>query len=138
GARCRIGNFAEVKRSRVGADTQQHHFSYLGDADIGAGANVGAGVVPVKYDGVAKYRTEVGDGAFIGSDSMLIAPIVIGEGAMTGAGSVVTRDVAPGKRLVGVRARPMELGRRGSTRPPAEASEPGSPAPAPTGAERNS
>jgi bifunctional UDP-N-acetylglucosamine pyrophosphorylase/glucosamine-1-phosphate N-acetyltransferase len=138
GARCRIGNFAEVKRSRVGADTQQHHFSYLGDSDIGAGVNIGAGVVTVNYDGVAKHRTEVGDGAFIGSDSMLIAPIVIGEGAMTGAGSVVTRDVAPGKRVVGVPARPIELRRRGSSRPPAEAGEPGSPAAAPTGADRNS
>ena len=138
GARCRIGNFAEVKRSRVGADTQQHHFSYLGDAEIGAGVNIGAGVVTVNYDGTSKHRTEVGDGAFIGSDSMLIAPIVIGEGAMTGAGSVVNRDVAPGKRVVGVPARPIELKRRSSSRPPAEASEPGTPAPAPSGADRNS
>jgi bifunctional UDP-N-acetylglucosamine pyrophosphorylase / glucosamine-1-phosphate N-acetyltransferase len=121
GPRCRIGNFAEVKKSRVGAGTQQHHFSYLGDAEIGEGVNIGAGVVTVNYDGTAKHRSEVGDGAFIGSDSMLIAPIVIGEGAMTGAGSVVTRDVAPGKRVVGVPARPIELRRRSSApAPPAE------------------
>jgi bifunctional UDP-N-acetylglucosamine pyrophosphorylase / glucosamine-1-phosphate N-acetyltransferase len=136
GARCRIGNFAEVKKSRVGAGTQQHHFSYLGDAEIGEGVNIGAGVVTVNYDGTAKHRTEVGDGAFIGSDSMLIAPIVVGEGAMTGAGSVVTRDVAPGKRVVGVPARPIELRRRSSA-PSATGAQPAA-APAPSGADRNS
>ena len=112
GARCRIGNFAEVKRSRIGAGTQQHHFSYVGDAEVGEQVNIGAGVVTVNYDGSAKHRTKIGDEAFIGSDSMLVAPITIGEGAMTGAGSVVTRDVAPGKRVVGVPARPIELRRR--------------------------
>jgi bifunctional UDP-N-acetylglucosamine pyrophosphorylase/glucosamine-1-phosphate N-acetyltransferase len=112
GARCRIGNFAEVKRSRIGAGTQQHHFSYIGDAEVGEQVNIGAGVVTVNYDGSAKHRTEIGDEAFIGSDSMLVAPITVGEGAMTGAGSVVTRDVAPGKRVVGVPARPIELRRR--------------------------
>jgi bifunctional UDP-N-acetylglucosamine pyrophosphorylase/glucosamine-1-phosphate N-acetyltransferase len=112
GARCRIGNFAEVKQSRIGAGTQQHHFSYVGDAEVGERVNIGAGVVTVNYDGVSKNRTQVGDGAFVGSDSMLIAPVTIGEGAMTGAGSVVNRDVAPGKRVVGVPARPIELRRR--------------------------
>jgi bifunctional UDP-N-acetylglucosamine pyrophosphorylase/glucosamine-1-phosphate N-acetyltransferase len=138
GARCRIGNFAEVKRSRIGAGTQQHHFSYIGDAEIGEQVNIGAGVVTVNFDGRAKHRTQVGDEAFIGSDSMLVAPITIGEGAMTGAGSVVTRDVAPGKRVVGVPARPIELRRRRGASGDPPAAESGLPeAPVPTGTDRN-
>src|SRR5918992_1942810 len=111
GARCRIGNFAEIKKSRLGAGTQQHHFSYVGDAEVGEGVNIGAGVVTVNYDGLRKHATKVGDRAFIGSDSMLVAPVTIGEGALTGAGSVVTKDVPPGKKVVGVPARPIELRR---------------------------
>jgi bifunctional UDP-N-acetylglucosamine pyrophosphorylase/glucosamine-1-phosphate N-acetyltransferase len=126
GARCRIGNFAEIKRSRVGDGSDQHHFSYLGDAEVGENVNIGAGVVTVNYDGKAKHRSVIGDDAFIGSDSMLIAPITIGPGAMTGAGAVVTRDVAPGKTVVGMPARPIELRRR---HPPAPAGE----APVPSG-----
>jgi bifunctional UDP-N-acetylglucosamine pyrophosphorylase / glucosamine-1-phosphate N-acetyltransferase len=138
GARCRIGNFAEVKHSRIGAGTQQHHFSYLGDAEVGEQVNIGAGVVTVNYDGSAKHRTRVGDAAFIGSDSMLVAPITIGEGAMTGAGSVVTRDVAPGKRVVGVPARPIELRRRrGSSGDPAATESGLAEAPVPSGTDRN-
>jgi bifunctional UDP-N-acetylglucosamine pyrophosphorylase/glucosamine-1-phosphate N-acetyltransferase len=140
GARCRIGNFAEVKKSRVGAGTQQHHFSYIGDADVGERVNVGAGAVTVNYDGMAKYRTRIGDKAFIGSDSMLIAPITVGEGAVTGAGSVVTRDVEPGTSVVGVPARPIELRRRRGTadEPAGSATEPpAAEAPVPSGTERN-
>jgi bifunctional UDP-N-acetylglucosamine pyrophosphorylase/glucosamine-1-phosphate N-acetyltransferase len=138
GARCRIGNFAEVKRSRIGAGTQQHHFSYVGDAEIGERVNIGAGVVTVNYDGTAKHPTQVGDEAFIGSDSMLVAPITIGEGAMTGAGSVVTRDVAPGKRVVGVPARPIELRRRrGTSESGSEAEAATSDSPVPSGSDRN-
>jgi bifunctional UDP-N-acetylglucosamine pyrophosphorylase / glucosamine-1-phosphate N-acetyltransferase len=112
GPRCRIGNFAELKNSQIGAGTQQHHFSYLGDAEVGEDVNVGAGAVTANYDGVNKHTTVIGAGAFIGVDTTLRAPITIGPGARTGAGAVVTRDVAAGKTVVGMPARPIEL-RRG-------------------------
>jgi bifunctional UDP-N-acetylglucosamine pyrophosphorylase/glucosamine-1-phosphate N-acetyltransferase len=105
GSGAKIGNFAEVKQSRLGRGVQQHHFSYVGDADVGAGVNIGAGTVTANYDGVRKNRTVIGEGAFIGSDSMLIAPVEIGPGAVTAAGSVVTHDVPAGKVAVGVPAR---------------------------------
>ena len=121
GPRCRIGNFAEIKKSRLGAGTQQHHFSYLGDAEVGENVNVGAGSVTANFDGTAKHRTVIGDRASIGVDTMMVAPVTIGEGATTGAGSVVTRDVAPGKMVVGVPARPIELKHR--SKPPVGGSE---------------
>ena len=136
GARCRIGNFAEIKRSRLGAGTQQHHFSYLGDADIGDNVNVGAGSVTANFDGVAKHRTTVGSGAKLGVDTMMVAPVSIGEGATTGAGAVVTRDVAPGKTVVGMPARPIEMRRRRSM--PVDADDPSAgQAPVPSGADPN-
>ena len=107
-----IGNYAEVKQSRLGARVRQHHFSYLGDADVGDDVNIGAGTVTANFDGTTKHQTVIGDGAFIGVDTMLRAPVTVGAGAKTGAGSVVTRDVAPGKTVVGVPARPIEQ-RRG-------------------------
>ncbi len=135
GARCRIGNFAEIKKSRLGAGTQQHHFSYLGDAEIGENVNVGAGTITANFDGTAKHRTLVGDGVSLGVDTMLVAPVTIGEGATTGAGSVVTRDVAPGKTVVGVPARPIEMRR---SKHPAEAGNESAPgAPVPSGSDRN-
>ena len=112
GPRCRIGNFAEIKQSRLGAGTQQHHFSYVGDAEVGERVNIGAGTVTANFNGQEKNTTVIGDGAFIGSDSMLIAPVTIGPGARTGAGAVVTRDVAAHSTVVGMPARPMALRRR--------------------------
>ncbi|MGC8633648.1 MAG: bifunctional UDP-N-acetylglucosamine diphosphorylase/glucosamine-1-phosphate N-acetyltransferase GlmU [Candidatus Limnocylindrales bacterium] len=100
-----VGNFAEIKSSRLGAGSKQHHFSYLGDATVGAGVNIGAGTITCNYDGQAKHRTAIGDGAFIGSDTMLVAPVSVGIGARTGAGSVVTHDVPDGMLAVGVPAR---------------------------------
>ena len=82
-----------------------HHFGYIGDADVGADVNIGTDVVTVNFDGVDKHRTVVGDGAFIGSDTMLVAPVTVGAGARTAAGAVVTRDVAPGELVMGVPAR---------------------------------
>ena len=100
-----VGNYAELKNTRLGPGVKQHHVSYLGDADLGAGTNVGAGTITANYDGVRKNRTTVGEGAFLGVDTMLIAPISVGEGARTGAGAVVTRDVPAGMLAVGVPAR---------------------------------
>jgi len=108
GAAAQIGNFAEIKNSRIGARSKQHHFSYLGDAEVGDDVNIGAGTITANYDGRRKHRTRIGDGAFIGSDTILRAPVEIGEGGVTGAGSVVTRDVPPGKLAVGVPARIRE------------------------------
>jgi len=123
GPRCRIGNFAELKKSRVGAGTQQHHFSYLGDADVGDEVNIGAGAVTANFDGTNKHQTVIGAGAFIGVATMLRAPLTIGPGARTGAGAVVTRDVAPGKTVVGMPARPIELRRRSAAGEPAAAGD---------------
>jgi bifunctional UDP-N-acetylglucosamine pyrophosphorylase/glucosamine-1-phosphate N-acetyltransferase len=103
-----IGNFAEQKNTRFGARSKQHHFSYLGDAEVGDDVNIGAGTITANYDGRNKHATVIGNGAFIGSDTILRAPITVGEGAYTGAGSVVTRNVPPGKLAVGVPARIRE------------------------------
>ena len=102
-----IGNFVELKNTEMGAGTKAGHLSYLGDADIGEGANIGAGTITCNYDGKRKNKTQVGAGAFIGSHSSLVAPLQIGEGALTGAGSVVTHDVAAGERVAGNPARPL-------------------------------
>jgi bifunctional UDP-N-acetylglucosamine pyrophosphorylase/glucosamine-1-phosphate N-acetyltransferase len=101
-----VGNYAEIKAATLGARSKQHHFSYLGDAEIGEDVNIGAGTITANYDGQRKHRTVIGDRAFIGSDTILRAPVTVGEGGMTGAGAVVTHDVAPGEVVVGVPARP--------------------------------
>ncbi|MBV9932291.1 MAG: bifunctional UDP-N-acetylglucosamine diphosphorylase/glucosamine-1-phosphate N-acetyltransferase GlmU [Alphaproteobacteria bacterium] len=94
GERARIGNFVETKKARLGPGAKANHLAYLGDADIGAAANVGAGTITCNYDGFLKHGTTIGEGAFIGSNAALVAPVAIGAGAIVGAGSVVTRDVA--------------------------------------------
>ena len=93
GAKAHIGNFVEVKASTIGEGAKVNHLTYLGDASVGAGSNVGAGTITCNYDGYGKYRTEIGAGAFIGSNSSLVAPVRIGNGAYVGSGSVVTADV---------------------------------------------
>ena len=103
-----IGNFVEVKKSEIGAGSKANHLTYLGDATVGRKVNVGAGTVTVNYDGVNKHRTEIGDGAFIGSGSMLIAPVKVGANANTGAGSTITRDAPEGK-LTLARARQVTI-----------------------------
>jgi bifunctional UDP-N-acetylglucosamine pyrophosphorylase/glucosamine-1-phosphate N-acetyltransferase len=94
GAGARVGNFVEIKKARLGPGAKANHLTYLGDADIGANANIGAGTITCNYDGFLKYPTVIGEGAFVGSNSALVAPVTIGAGAIVGAGSVVTRDVA--------------------------------------------
>ena len=89
-----IGNFVEVKNSSIGLGSKANHFTYLGDAEVGAGSNIGAGTITCNYDGANKFKTIIGDAAFIGSNSSLVAPVNIGNGATVGAGSVITRDVA--------------------------------------------
>lgn len=103
-----IGNFVEVKKSEIGAGSKANHLTYLGDATVGRKVNVGAGTVTVNYDGVNKSRTEIGDGAFVGSGSMLVAPLKIGANANTGAGSTITKD-APAGKLTLARARQVTI-----------------------------
>lgn len=96
----RVGNFVEVKKAALGPGAKANHLAYLGDATVGAHANIGAGVVTCNYDGQAKHRTEIGDRAFVGSDTMLVAPVKVGDDAITGAGSVITQDVPEGALAV--------------------------------------
>jgi bifunctional UDP-N-acetylglucosamine pyrophosphorylase/glucosamine-1-phosphate N-acetyltransferase len=100
-----VGSFAELVRTRVGRGSKVPHVSYLGDTDLGADANIGAGTITANFDGENKNRTEIGDGAFVGVDTMLVAPVKLGRQARTGAGSVVTKDVPDGATAVGVPAR---------------------------------
>ena len=100
-----MGNFGEVKNSYLGPGTKMGHFSYIGDATIGEDVNIGAGTITCNFDGEKKHHTEIGAGAFIGSDTMLVAPVTLGEGAHTGAGAVVTKNVAPDTLVVGIPAR---------------------------------
>jgi bifunctional UDP-N-acetylglucosamine pyrophosphorylase/glucosamine-1-phosphate N-acetyltransferase len=93
GEDARIGNFVEVKQARLGKGAKANHLAYLGDAEVGAGANIGAGTITCNYDGYFKYRTVIGEGAFIGSNTALVAPVSIGKGALVAAGSVIVRDV---------------------------------------------
>jgi bifunctional UDP-N-acetylglucosamine pyrophosphorylase/glucosamine-1-phosphate N-acetyltransferase len=103
-----VGNFGELKKSTLGPGAKMGHFSYLGDAEVGAGANVGAGTITCNYDGERKHETVIEEGAFIGSATMLVAPVRVGKGAKTGAGSVVTHDIPDGALAYGVPARVHE------------------------------
>lgn len=103
-----MGNFGEVKNARLRSRTKMHHFSYVGDADVGERVNIGAGTITLNYDGTSKHRTEIGADAFIGSDTLLRAPVRVGTGSATGAGSVVTKDVPDGMLAVGMPARSIK------------------------------
>src|SRR5438128_11538592 len=100
-----VGNFVEVKKSRLGRGTKSMHLTYLGDATIGPETNIGAGTVTCNYDGKHKHQTVIEDHVRIGSDTMLVAPVRVGSGAVTGAGSVVTEDVPPNTLVAGVPAK---------------------------------
>lgn len=104
----RVGSFVEIKNSTIGAASKVPHLSYVGDATIGTETNIGAATVIVNYDGVEKHQTVIGDHVRIGSDSMLVAPVSIGDGAYTAAGSVITEDVPPGALGIG-RARQSNI-----------------------------
>jgi len=101
GEGARIGNFVEVKEAAIGAGAKANHLSYIGDASVGAKANIGAGTITCNFDGVAKHRTEIGAEAFIGSNSALVAPVTIGKGAYVGSGSVITQNVPQGALALG-------------------------------------
>ena len=103
----KVGNFVEVKNTRMGAGAKANHLAYLGDGDVGAGANIGAGTIFCNYDGFLKYNTKVGANAFVGSNSSLVAPVTIGDGAFVGSGSVITKDVEPNGLAV-ARGRQMQ------------------------------
>jgi bifunctional UDP-N-acetylglucosamine pyrophosphorylase/glucosamine-1-phosphate N-acetyltransferase len=91
--RARVGNFVELKKTDLGAGSKAQHLSYLGDATVGSGVNIGAGTITCNYDGVAKHATRIEAGAFVGSDATLVAPVTVGEGAYVAAGSTITKDV---------------------------------------------
>jgi bifunctional UDP-N-acetylglucosamine pyrophosphorylase/glucosamine-1-phosphate N-acetyltransferase len=95
GDRSKVGNFVELKKAEVGEGAKVNHLSYVGDASVGAGANIGAGTITCNYDGFGKYKTVIGAGAFIGSNTALVAPVTVGDGAIVGAGSVITENVEP-------------------------------------------
>jgi len=101
GEKAHLGNFVEMKKTRLGKGAKANHLSYLGDAEIGEGTNIGAGAITCNYDGVNKYRTTIGKRVFVGSDSNLVAPITIGDGAYIGAGSCITKDVPADALAVG-------------------------------------
>jgi len=112
GPEARVGNFVEVKAARIGRGAKAAHLAYVGDADVGAGVNVGAGAVTCNFDGVTKHRTVIEDGAFVGTNASLVAPVRIGENAFVAAGSTITEDVPPNSIAFG-RARQVVKERKG-------------------------
>ena len=103
-----VGNFVETKKAKLGKGAKASHLTYLGDADVGDGTNIGAGVITCNYDGVNKHRTQIGKGAFVGSDSTLVAPVTVADGAFIGAGSCITENVPAGALALG-RARQITM-----------------------------
>jgi bifunctional UDP-N-acetylglucosamine pyrophosphorylase/glucosamine-1-phosphate N-acetyltransferase len=116
GEKVRIGNFVEVKAAEIEAGAKANHLAYIGDARVGAGANIGAGAITCNYDGVAKHRTDIGAGAFIGSNSTLNAPVTIGEGAYVGSGSVITKNVPADALAIGRAQQVIKENRAGALR----------------------
>jgi bifunctional UDP-N-acetylglucosamine pyrophosphorylase/glucosamine-1-phosphate N-acetyltransferase len=100
GEEAHVGNFVETKKAKLGKGAKANHLTYLGDAEVGAGSNIGAGTITCNYDGVNKHKTRIGEGAFIGSDSTLVAPVDVGDGAYVGAGSCITKNVPAGSLAV--------------------------------------
>jgi len=136
GVDARIGNFVEVKKSRIGTGSKANHLAYIGDARVGRKANIGAGTITCNYDGLAKHRTVIGDGVFVGSDTQFVAPVRIGKGALVGAGATITKDVPPfalalsrvEQKVIGgwvVRRMPDLLKKAGIPVPPAKKGKPG-------------
>ena len=111
-AKAKVGNFVEVKNARIEAGAKVNHLTYIGDARIGAGANIGAGTITCNYDGYSKFFTDIGEGAFVGSNSSLVAPLKLGNGAYVASGSVITEDV-PEDALAFGRARQKTLPGKG-------------------------
>ena len=101
GENAHVGNFVETKKTRLGRGSKANHLTYLGDAEIGEGVNIGAGTITCNYDGVNKHKTVIDDGAFVGSDSTLVAPVKVGRGAYVGAASCITEDVPDDALAVG-------------------------------------
>nr|MCR5563145.1 bifunctional UDP-N-acetylglucosamine diphosphorylase/glucosamine-1-phosphate N-acetyltransferase GlmU [Desulfovibrio sp.] len=106
-----VGNFVELKKTRLGKGAKANHLTYLGDSQIGAGTNIGAGTITCNYDGKHKFQTHIGENAFIGSNTALVAPVTVGTGALIGAGSVITRDV-PDEALAIARERQKNIERK--------------------------
>ncbi len=111
----RVGNFGEIKNSRIGRATKSGHFSYIGDAEVGSNVNIGAGSITCNYDGREKHRTVIGDDAFIGCDTMMVAPVTIGDRSYTGTGSIINKDVPPDSGAIGAPARIMSGKRANSS-----------------------
>jgi bifunctional UDP-N-acetylglucosamine pyrophosphorylase/glucosamine-1-phosphate N-acetyltransferase len=112
-----IGNFVEVKNSQLGAGSKANHLAYVGDAEVGSRVNIGAGTIVANYDGAAKHRTTIGDDVHTGSNSVLVAPIIVGAGATIAAGSTVTREVPPGKLTIARAPQTTVEGWRRPTKP---------------------
>jgi bifunctional UDP-N-acetylglucosamine pyrophosphorylase/glucosamine-1-phosphate N-acetyltransferase len=128
GPEAHLGAFVETKKTRLGKGSKANHLAYLGDADVGAGVNVGAGTITCNYDGEAKHPTRIGDGAFIGSAAILVAPIEIGPGAYVAAGSTLTEPVPPGALALGRSRQVVKEGwaeRRRAARKAGKAEKPG-------------